>query len=200
MIAHVCVTSLLAGYAPMKRIAPSAANPAPCVMGSGHANMRTDHVVAVARAFVSKAGNLIDQLLSIVCKKAGPIMLYSNQFLEAVTQHVQPEGRAQHLAGTLPELLACVPEGVTLADLVAGWQLLARPHGEHEEAPVAHRRTVCAELAAIGGQLTRVPGTLAGAVTAWDAWQDAAQGSADSRLAAMAKPFARECVELRSAL
>ncbi|MHB8599981.1 MAG: hypothetical protein ACYDER_24625 [Ktedonobacteraceae bacterium] len=37
------------------------------------------------------------------------------------------------------------------------------------------------------------------AVSAWQAWLDASQRSADPRLAAMAKTFARELAELQSA-
>ncbi len=48
-------------------------------------------------------------------------------FLEAVKQHMQPEGRAQHQAGMLQQLLAGLPDEMRLSDLAAGWQLLARP-------------------------------------------------------------------------
>jgi hypothetical protein len=120
-------------------------------------------------------------------------------FLEAVKQHMQPEGRAQHLAGTLQQLLALLPDEVTLADLVAEWQLLARPHSLHEQASVAHRREICAELAAIVARETSEPGHLAGAVKTWQAWLDAFQGSTDPRHRVLAKTFAREIVELQSA-
>ncbi len=123
-----------------------------------------------------------------------------DQFIEAIQQQMQPEGRAQHLAGMLQELLAIIPDDVTLADLVAGWQILARPQSQNEEASVAHRRKICAELSAIAAQFMSEPGNLAGAVKTWQGWQDAFQGSADPRQAAMAKTFARELVELQSAL
>ena len=77
-----------------------------------------------------------------------------DRLLEAVKQHMQPEGCAKHLAGTLPQLLALVPANVRLSDLAAGWQLLARPHREPEEASVAHRREVCARLSAIAARET----------------------------------------------
>ncbi len=120
-------------------------------------------------------------------------------FLEAVKQHMQPEGRAQHQAGMLTQLLVGLPDDVQLSDLVAGWQMLARPHSEQEQASVAHRRGICSELAAIAARLTSEPGQLAGAVKAWQAWQDACQRSADPRLAVMSKTLARELVELQSA-
>ena len=56
-------------------------------------------------------------------------------FLEAVKQHMQPEGRAQHQAGMLTQLLVVLPDEVRLSDLVAGWQLLARPQSEPEQNP-----------------------------------------------------------------
>ena len=90
-----------------------------------------------------------------------------DRFLEAVKQHMQPEGRAKHLAGTLPQLLALVPADVTLADLATGWQLLARSHRQQEETSVAHRHEVCAELSAIAARVTNEPGNLAGAVKTW---------------------------------
>jgi len=114
-------------------------------------------------------------------------------FLEAVKQYMQPEGRAQHQAGMLTQLLVGLP------DLVAGWQMLARPHSQQEQASVAHRRGICAELAAIAARLTSEPGQLAGAVKAWQVWQDACQRSADPRLAVMGKTLARELMELQSA-
>jgi hypothetical protein len=120
-------------------------------------------------------------------------------FLEAVKQRMQPEGRAQHQAGMLQQLLVGLPDEVTLADLVAGWQMLARPHSQQEQASVAHRRGICAELATIAARLASEPGHLASAVKAWQAWQDVCQKSADPRLVVMAKTFAREPVELQSA-
>ena len=126
-------------------------------------------------------------------------MMNSDQFIEAVKQQMQPEGRVQHLIGTLQQLFAFTPDDVTLADLVAGWKLLAHPQSENEEAAVAHRRKICAELSAIAAQFTTKPGNLAGAVKTWQAWQAAFQRSADPRQAAMAKIFVRELVELQSA-
>jgi|GEM_PF-6640677 len=122
-----------------------------------------------------------------------------DQFIEAVKQQMQPEGRAQHLAATLQELVAFIPAGVTLADLAAGWQVLARPQSQNEITSITHRRMICAELAAIAGQFTNMSGNLAGAVKTWEEWQAAFQRSADPRQAAMAKIFARELLELQSA-
>ena len=122
-----------------------------------------------------------------------------DQFIESVKQQMQPEGRVQHLVGILQQLFAFTPDDATLADLVAGWQVLALPLSQNEEAPVTHRREICAKLAAVGGQLTTEPGNLAGAVKTWQAWQDAFQRSSDPRQTAMAKTLARELGELQSA-
>lgn len=121
------------------------------------------------------------------------------RLLEAIKQQMQPEGRAQHVAGSFQPLLASLPGDVTLADLGLGWQLLALPHSEQEPAAVTHRREVCAQLAAITARLTSEAGQLTGAVKAWQTWQEACQKSADSRLAGMTKTFARELTELQSA-
>jgi hypothetical protein len=121
-----------------------------------------------------------------------------DQFIEAIKQQMQPEGRAQHLAEMLRELLAATPADVTLADLAAGWRILARPQGQQEQASVTHRREICAELSAIAARLTSEPGTLAGAVKTWQVWRDACQSSAAPGQAAMAKTFTRELLELQS--
>ena len=122
-----------------------------------------------------------------------------DHFLEAVQRQMQPEGRALHQAGMHRYLRTLLPQDATLADLVAGWQVLAQPRSDSTPA-VLSRRQICAELAAIATPLTRGPGTLTGAVRAWQAWLDAAQRSADPRLAAMRATFARELVELQAAV
>ena len=121
-----------------------------------------------------------------------------DQFLEAVTRQMQPEGRAQHQAGMHRYLRTLLPAGVTLADLVAGWRLLAEPRPDANSAVLSRRKT-CAELAAIAAPFAREPGQLTRAVSAWQAWRDASQNSADPRLAAMGATFARELMELQSA-
>ena len=125
--------------------------------------------------------------------------MHFDQFIEAIRQDMQPEDRAQHLAGMLQQLLAAAPVDVTLADLAAGWRILARPQGQLEQASVTHRREICAALFAIAARLTSEPGTLAGAVKTWQVWRDACQSSAALGQAAMAKTFARELMELQSA-
>ncbi len=119
-----------------------------------------------------------------------------DRFLEAVTSQMQPEGRARHMAGMHQYLRTLLPADVTLADLVAGWQVLAEGHND-TNSEVLHRRKTCAELATIAAPLIREQGHLAGAVKTWQAWLDASQSSADPRLTAMRVTFARELVELQ---
>lgn len=122
-----------------------------------------------------------------------------DHFLEAITLQMQPEGRALHTAGMHRYLCTLLPIEVTLADLAAGWQVLAEARNESNSA-VQSRRKTCAELAAIAAQVTSEPGELARAVKAWLAWQEASQSSTDPRLVAMRMTFARELGELQSDL
>lgn len=119
-----------------------------------------------------------------------------DHFLEAVRRQMQPEGRAQHTAGMHQHLRTLLPPDVSLADLVAGWQVLAQSHND-TNSEVLHRRKTCAELATIATQFTSEQGDLMGAVQTWQAWVDASQRSTDPRLAAMRTTFARELVELQ---
>ena len=123
-----------------------------------------------------------------------------DQFIEAVKQQMQPEGRAKHLAGSLQELLAIVPDDVTLADVAAGWQVLAHPQSENEKVSMVHRRQVQAELVKIATQFTSKPGSLAGAIKTWQVWQKALQDSAAPHQVTMAKTLAQELLELQAAL
>jgi hypothetical protein len=122
-----------------------------------------------------------------------------DQYLEAVKLQMQPEGRALHTAGMLDYLRTLLPNDVTLADLVAGWQVLAQPRNDTNSA-VLNRRKTCAELAAIAAQLTSGQGNLTSAVSTWQAWLDAFRGSTDPRQVAMVSTFEREVLELRSSL
>ena len=123
-------------------------------------------------------------------------MIQFNRLIEAVKQQMQPESRAQHLAGMLQELFAYTPTEASLADLVIGWQALAQPQNPNEVASIAHRRQVYADLAVVAARLTAETGSLTNAVKTWQAWTDAFQKSADPRNAAMAKTLARELAEL----
>ena len=122
-------------------------------------------------------------------------MMNSDQFIEAIKQQMLPDKHVQHPVDTLQRLFALTPADATLADLVAGWQVLARPHSQNEEASVAHRQKMCAEMAAFATQFASEPGNLVGAVKTWQAWQDAFQRSTDPYHAILAKTFARELVE-----
>lgn len=122
-----------------------------------------------------------------------------DRFLEAVRRQMQPEGRALHQAGMHQYLRTLLPPDVTLADLVAGWQVQAGERSDANAAVLSRRKT-CAELAAIAAPLINGPGTLTGAVRTWQAWLDASQRSADPRLAAMRTTFARELEELQASV
>ncbi|HLW00602.1 MAG TPA: hypothetical protein VKT82_18235 [Ktedonobacterales bacterium] len=86
-----------------------------------------------------------------------------DRFLEAVRRQMQPEGRALHQAGMHQYLRTLLPPDVTLADLVAGWQVQAGERSDANTAVLSRRKT-CAELAAIAAPLINGPGTLTGAV------------------------------------
>jgi hypothetical protein len=121
-----------------------------------------------------------------------------DHFLEAAKRQMQPEGRALHQAGMHRYLRTLLPQDVMLADLVAGWQVLAQPSSDAPSAVLSRRQT-CAELAAIAAPLMSGLGTLTGAMRAWQAWLDASQESTDPRLAAIRATFVRELVELQAA-
>jgi hypothetical protein len=125
-------------------------------------------------------------------------MIQFDQLIEAVKQQMQPANRVQHLAEMLQQLIPCTPDEATLADLVLGWQLLARSASQDEAPAIAHRRKVYAELAAVAAPLTREHGNLEITVKTWQAWTDGLQKSADPRNATMAKTLARELAELQA--
>lgn len=120
------------------------------------------------------------------------------QFVEVVKSQMQPPARANATASTLQQLSTLVPAGVTLADLAAGWRVLARPLQPDEEMKRAKRRATCGELADLAGEITSEPGNMTQAVKAWRAWTVAFEKSDDPRQAAMAATFAREYRELQA--
>ena len=124
-------------------------------------------------------------------------MIHFDLLIEAVKQQMKPESRSEHLAGMLQELFIYTPDEATLADLVTGWQVLARLQSPNEAPSIAHRRKVYADLAVVAARLTPETGNLTNAVKTWQAWRDAFQKSADPRNAAMAKTLAREVAELQ---
>jgi hypothetical protein len=126
-------------------------------------------------------------------------MINPHLLIDAVKQQMQPVGRAQHMAEMLQELLALTPDGVTLGDLAVGWEFLGHPQSDDETGAIAHRRDLCAKLAAIATPLADEPGTRVGAAKAWQVWHDTFQNSADPRMTAMAKIFVREISELQMA-
>ena len=62
---------------------------------------------------------------------------------------MQPEGRAQHQAGMHLYLRTLLPEDVTLADLVAGWKVLAEGHLDAPSAVLSRRQTLLHPLRSV---------------------------------------------------
>jgi hypothetical protein len=116
----------------------------------------------------------------------------------AVEGNMQPPGRANAMVHTLQQLSNITPTDVTLADLVVGWRLLARPAQETEAIAIERRRATCGELAMFAQPLLDdQQGTLAGALKAWQSWLEVFTNSNDPRRDAMAETFARELSELQ---
>lgn len=122
------------------------------------------------------------------------------QLIETVKLQMQPPPRALAAANTLQQLSIFVPNDVTLADLVVGWQTLSRASSQEEDPATSQRRVTCGELAQMASQFTVDQGDLAQAIKTWQIWRDAFKSSGDPRQAAMAKTFARELTELQEAL
>jgi hypothetical protein len=95
-------------------------------------------------------------------------------------------------------LRTLLPHDVTLADLVAGRQVLAQTCND-TNSEVLHRRKTCAELAGIAAQLISAPGHLSGGESVASVAGCFPEKRRSPRLASMAKTFARELVELQSA-
>ncbi len=122
-----------------------------------------------------------------------------DQLIASVKVHLQPEPRALATANTLQQLSIFIPNDMTLADLVVGWQTLAHTSQQGEEPATAQRRVTCGELAHLASQFTTEQGDLRQAIKTWQIWRDAFHRSNDPRQAAMAKTFARELAELQAA-
>jgi len=114
---------------------------------------------------------------------------------ESVRVNVQPEGRANAMIGTLGQLESSVPDGVTLPDIVKGWQIIAWPR-EGDDGRITARRRTCDELARLAE--VEPSSSSAKAIETWAAWQKAFEGSSDPRQAAMAATFGRELEELKA--
>lgn len=126
-----------------------------------------------------------------------------DQLIATVKQQMQPDGRAMATASTLQQLSSLMPTDATLADLIAGWHILARPASEQEPVNIERRRATCGELATMASSLTVEQGQLAHAIETWQAWRDhfasyASRGQFDPRVAAMTETFARELSELKA--
>jgi hypothetical protein len=123
-----------------------------------------------------------------------------DRLIETVKSHMQPPARALATASTLEQLSIFIPNDVTLADLVVGWQALANASTQSEEPATSQRRVTCGELAQMASQLTTHKGNLSQAIKTWRIWRDAFQNRDDPRQAAMGRTFARELTELQEAM
>ena len=121
-----------------------------------------------------------------------------DQLIETVKSQMQPPPRAMATASTLQQLSTFIPDEVTLADLVVGWQALSHSSEEKEEPAISQRRVTCGELANMASQFTTDQGKLAQTIKAWQYWLEAFKNSGDPRQEAMAKTFDRELKELES--
>ena len=96
-----------------------------------------------------------------------------DQLIEIVKSRMQPPPRAQATANTLQQLSVYIPNDVTLADLVTGWQALANASTQSEEPATSQRRVTGGELAQMASQLTTHKGILSQAIKTWRIWRDA---------------------------
>jgi hypothetical protein len=118
------------------------------------------------------------------------------RLIETVKGQMLPPGRGMTTASTLQQLSIFIPNGVTLADLMVGWEALSHAAGQGEEPTIVSRRVTCGELAGMAAQIVAGQGSLEQAVKTWQVWVKAFEKSGDPRQAAMAKTFARELAEL----
>lgn len=123
-----------------------------------------------------------------------------DQLIEAVNARLEPPARAEATAKTLQQLSIYIPNDVTLADLMVGWQTLTQSATQEEDIAIERRRVTCRELANIASQFTEEQGNLAQAIRVWEQWIKAFEHSNDSRQATMAKTFTRELAELQEAM
>ncbi len=154
----------------------------------------------VANGIVKVIEQLNAHSLSDPIAERRELIVNLDQLIETVRLHMQPPPRSTATANTLQQLSIFIPTDVTLADLVAGWQMLAQASNQEEEPATLQRRVTCGELAHMASQFTTDQGKLAQAIKTWRIWADAFKNRDDPRQAAMARTFAREVTELQEAM
>lgn len=122
-----------------------------------------------------------------------------DQLIETIMAQILPPYRAEALIYTLQQSWMIIPNDVTLADLVVGWQILSPSSTQGEEPATKLRRDTCDELAKLASQFITSRGNLTQAIKTWRIWRDAFQNSDDPRQSTMGKTFARELTELQEA-
>ena len=135
--------------------------------------------------------------LSVSIAERRALMANFDQFTEAVKLQMQPLVRALATATTLQQLSRCIPNGVTFADLVVGWQTLSHASTLEEKSGTTCRRITCSELANIASQFVTDQGNLGQAIKIWHEWICTFKYNNDPRQAAMVSTFTRELTELQ---
>lgn len=158
---------------------------------------RDEGFTNIARGIMKVIEQLNTHSLSDPVAERKALIVNLDRLIETIKSQMQPPGRAMATASTLQQLSIFVPNEVTLADLVAGWQILSHASKEGEEVAIVQRRLTCGELAQMASQFISDQGNLAQAIKTWHIWQDAFSNSGDPRQATMAKTFARELTELQ---
>ena len=127
-------------------------------------------------------------------------MIHLDLLIERVEKQMQPPPRGSATASTLQQLSILIPNEITLADLVAGWQILAQPSSKEEDPGTIQRRRTCGELASLAMQITQDAGSVENAIKTWESWLTTKifENSTDPRHVAMVRTFTRELNELRA--
>src|SRR2546430_5987554 len=118
--------------------------------------------------------NVVDGIVKVLDHFKGLNLIANlDQLIETVKLRMQPPGRADAIAHSLQQLKFFIPNDVTLADLVMGWQTLSRASKQEEDPIISKRRVTCSELANIASQFTTDQGNLSQAIKTWRMWAEA---------------------------
>ena len=181
---------------PIDKLQPLPTNAKPI---SSHWKSRDEGFTNVVKGILEVVKQWQTQSLSGPTEGRRTFMKMFNELVEAIKVQIQPVARAHTIASTLQQLSVYVPNGVTLADLIVGWQKLAQLSMQEDDDATMQRRKTCGELAKVASQFTIDQGNLAQATETWRIWSEAFKNRDDRRQAAMAKTFTRELAELQKA-
>lgn len=181
---------------PIDKLQPLPTNAKPI---SSHWKSRDEGFTNVVKGILEVVKQWQTQSLSGPTEGRRTFMKMFDELVEAIKVQIQPVARAHTIASTLQQLSVYVPNGVTLADLIVGWQKLAQLSMQEDDDATMQRRKTCGELAKVASQFTIDQGNLAQATETWRIWSEAFKNRDDRRQAAMAKTFTRELAELQKA-